>query len=322
MSGQHTLQAKFTTKKGFNALSPLTTVTVLSPVPSASIVSPALSSTVHRTATITIKGAVDPSQTDAPASVHLTLDGAPLGAALACTPATAGARTCVTSYTWNTLGLVGRHTLVATLTTARGRLGTSTAFPVYVYGGTKTALTAVKTQHYGKAVKVTGRVTALINRAAVGGVKVKVLLVPAAGHAKTLYVRTNAKGYFTVSFKPSLNTTVEATVVPPAYYGVSHTFSKVKVLPRAVCKVGATVRHSRLDSGSCTIPNLVKGTRLTLQYSFKGHWYTIGSGLAHGTTVPFSFRLSAPGKYLIRVVLGASKAFVASATPSLKVTVT
>jgi hypothetical protein len=301
----------------------VTTVTVVSPVPSAAIVSPALNATLHRTATITVTGAVDPSQSDTPASVQLAVDGAPLGTPLPCTPATAGARTCATTYTWNTLGLVGRHVLTATVTTARGRQGASSAFPVYIYGGTKTVLTAVKTQHYGKTVKVSGRVTALINRSAVGGVKVKVLLVPVAGHAKALYVKTNALGVFSVSFKPTLNTTVTATLVPPAYWGVSHTFTKVKVAPRAVCSVvGKTVRHGRLDSGTCAIPNLPKGTRLTLQYSFKGHWYTIGSGLSHSTTVPFSFRLAAPGKYLIRVVLGASKRFVASATPSLKVTVT
>ena len=322
LTGQHTLQAKLLTSKGFTGLSPLTTVTVVSPVPSAAIVSPALNATLHRTATITVTGAVDPSQSDTPSSVQLAVDGTPLGSALPCTPATAGARTCSTTYTWNTIGLVGRHVLTATVTTARGRQGASTAFPVYVYGGTKMVLTAVKTQHYGKTAKVTGRVTALINRSAVGGVKVKVLLVPAAGHAKALYVRTNAQGYFSVSFKPTLNTTVTATLVPPAYWGTSHTFSKVKVAPRAVCTVGKTVQRNGLDSGTCVIPHLAIGTKLTLQYSFKGHWYTIGSGLSHSTTVPFSFRLAAPGNYLIRVVLGASKRFVASATPSLKVTVT
>jgi len=171
-------------------------------------------------------------------------------------------------------------------------------------------------------VRVTGRVTALVNRSAVAGVKVKVVLVPASGHAKTLYVRTNARGFFSVAFKPRLNTTVKATLVPPSYYGASHTFTKVKVRPRATCTVGPTVRHNRLDTGSCTIPNLAKGTKLTLQYALRGHWYTIGVGVSHGTTVPFSFRLAARGDYLIRVVLGASKAFVASSTPSLKVTVT
>jgi hypothetical protein len=322
LTGVHTLQARFVTHTGVTALSPLTSVTVLSPAPKAVISSPGAGTTVHRTTTVTVTGAVDPSQTDTPASMTLTVDGALFGPPRACTPAPAGSRTCVTSFSWNTLGLTGRHTLVATLTTAKGVVAASAPSSVFVYGGTKTALTEVKTQHAGHSVTVTGRITALVNRSAVTGAKVKIAIIPIVGHAKTLYVLTDSRGYYKATFKVAVNTTVEATLVALPYFGSSHTFIKVKVLPTVSCAVGSTLQRNALGHGTCKLANLLKGTKATLQYGFQGHWYTIGSGRAPGSVIPFSFKFAHRGTYYIRLVLAATSAFLGIMTPSLKVVVT
>ena len=321
LTGPHTLQARFVTRRGAVVLSPVSTVTVVSPAPTVRITAPGPGAVVHRTASITVAGAVDPTQTDTPSSVTVTVDGAALGAPTACSPDAANPRACNVAVLWTTLGLTGKHTIVATLTTARGAVATSTPTAVYVYGGTKVAFVAQKTRHAGP-VKVTGRVTAIINKSAVGGVKVKILIRPARGRSRTLSVLTNAKGYFVVPYKLAMNTTLEATVIPPAYYGTSHTFTKLTVVPTLSCKVGPRAKVNRLDSGSCRLATLPKGTKVSLQYGFHGHWYTIGSGRTPAKVVPFSFRFAKPGTYSVRLVLSATSVFVKTTGPSLKVVVT
>jgi Bacterial Ig domain len=322
LSGPHTLQAKFSTKKGFTALSPITTITVVSPPPTVVITSPAARSTLHRTATVTVTGTVDPSQTDSPSSIRLTLDGAALGGVIPCAPTAAAPRVCNAAYSWSTVGLTGRHTLVATVVSAKGVIGTSSGTSVFVYGGTKTVLVPAKSARAGRPVTYTGRVTTLINRLGAPGVKVKVVMSPARGKPKTVYVRTDVHGYFKVAFKPAVNTTVAATLVTPPYYGSSHTSTKLHVLPSFKCTAGRSVARNRLDQGSCRVTNLPKNTKVTLQYQFLGHWYTLGVGRAPGSVIPFSFRFARSGTYHIRVVLSATSVFAAATGPALKVAVT
>ncbi|MDX6213976.1 MAG: hypothetical protein QOF82_3063 [Frankiales bacterium] len=322
MSGAHTLQAKFLTHRGSSALSPLTTITVVSPLPKVVITSPSARSTVHRTATIKVSGAVDPSQTDTPSSLRLTLDGAALGGVIPCSRTAAAPRACHASYTWSTLGLTGRHTLVASLVSGKGAVGTSSATPVYVYGGTKTMLAKTKAHVAGRSVTYIGRVITLINKRGVPGVKVKVVIRPAVGKAKTVYVRTDARGYFKVPFRPAVNSSLTATLVSLPYYGSSHSSTKLRVVPRAACTVGSTIRRNSLDHGSCTFRGLPRSTKVTLQYQFRGHWYTLGAGRAPGATIPFSFRFAVRGSYLVRLALSGTSLFAATTGPALKVRVT
>jgi hypothetical protein len=322
LSGAHSLQAKFLTQKGFGALSPVNTINVRSPAPTAVILAPATRATVHRTAVITVSGAIDPSQTDSPASMRLTLDGAALGGVIPCAPTATAPRVCSAAYTWNTVGLTGRHTLVATVVSAKGAVGSSAATSVFVYGGTRTVLTPAKATRAGRSVTYTGRVTTLINKLGVPGVKVKVLITPAKGKAKTLFVRTNVHGFFKVAFKPAVNTTVVATLVTLPYYGVSHTSTKLHVVPSIKCSVGSSVARNRLDRGSCRVTNLPKNTKVTLQYEFLGRWYTLGAGKAPGAVIPFSFRFTQRGTYHVRVVLSATSVFAGATGPALKVAVT
>ncbi len=321
LSGAHTLQASFRTQKGFSALSAKSTVTIVSPLPVATILTPASNATVHRTATITASGVINATQTDSPASMQLTLDGVALGTAIPCAPAPTSPRACTVSYPWSTTGLTGRHTLAATVVSAKGVVGASTATSVYVYGGTKTVITPAKAQRAGRSVTYTGRVTTLINRLGTPGVKVKIVIKPAVGKSRTLYVLTNAKGYFKVAFKPAVNTTVIATMVGLPYYGTSHTFSKLHVVPTFKCTVGSSVRRNSLDRGSCRVTNLPKTTKVSLQYEFAGHWFTLGTGRAPGPVIPFSFRFAHSGSYHVRVVLSGTSVFAAATGPSLKVAV-
>ena len=322
LNGSHTLQAKFVTRKGFSALSPVTTINIVSPLPTAVILSPTTSSTVHRTAVITVSGAVDATQTDSPSSIRLTLDGSALGGVLPCAPAATTPRVCDASYSWNTFGLTGRHTLVATVVSAKGVVGTSSATSVYVYAGTATVIAPLKATRAGRSVTYTGRVTTLVNKLGVPGVKVLILLRPSVGKSRKLYVLTNVHGFFKVAFKPSVNTTIEATVVTLPFYGTSHTFSKLHVVPTFKCSVGTSVRRNALDSGSCTVANLPKTTKVSLQYEFNGHWYTLGSGRAKGSRLSFSFRFANRGTYRVRVVLSTTSVFAGATGPSLKVAVT
>jgi hypothetical protein len=322
MSGAHTLQAKFLTRKGASALSPTVTVTVVSPPPKVVITSPSARSTVHRTATIKVRGAVDPTQTDTPSSIRLTLDGAALGGVIPCSRTAAAPRACSAAYTWSTAGLTGRHTLVASLVSGKGAVGTSSATPVYVYGGTKTMLAAAKAHVAGRRVTYIGRVITLINKRGVPGVKVKVVIRPAVGKAKTLYVRTDVRGYFKVPFRPAVNSSLAATLVSLPYYGSSHSSTRLRVVPRASCTVGPTIRRNSPDHGSCTFRGLPRSTKVTLQYRFRGHWYTLGAGRAPGATIPFGFRFAVPGSYLVRLVLSGTNVFAATTGPALKVQVT
>ncbi|MDX6230422.1 MAG: hypothetical protein QOI76_3812, partial [Frankiales bacterium] len=298
------------------------TITVVSPLPKVVITSPTARSTLHRTATVTVSGAIDPTQTDTPSSVRLSLDGAALGGVIQCAPTAAAPRVCAASYTWSTVGLTGRHTLVASVVSAKGAVGTSTATSVYVYGGTKLVIAPAKARVAGRSVTYTGRVTTPVNKLGVSGVKVKVVIRPAIGKAKTLYVLTNARGFFKVGFRPAMNSSVAATLVPLPYYGSSHSSTKLHVFPRVSCTVGSTIRRSRLDHGTCTFSRLPKSTKVTLQYRFGNHWYTLGSGRAPGAKIPFSFRFAVRGSYLVRLVLSATSVFAATTGPALRVQVT
>jgi hypothetical protein len=174
----------------------------------------------------------------------------------------------------------------------------------------------------GRSVTYTGRVTALINKLGVPGVKVKVVITPAKGKAKTLYVRTNVHGFFKVGFKPAVNTTVVATMLTLPYYGTSHSSTKLHVVPSFRCSVGGSVARNRLDQGSCRVGNLPKNTKVTLQYEFLGHWYTLGKGNAPGSVIPFSFRFAKRGTYHVRIVLSSTSVFTGATGPALKVAVT
>ncbi|BEP13042.1 hypothetical protein acdb102_13530 [Acidothermaceae bacterium B102] len=322
LTGAHTVQSKLVTVKGVTALSAVTTVAVVSPAPTAVITSPAAGSTVARGVTVTVSGTVDATQTDAPASMTLTVDGKPLGAAQACTPVPSAPRSCQVGFAWNTVGLTDKHILVATVTTLHGAVGTSVTTTVYVYGGTAVVLPKVHTLRAGRSVTITGRATYLINKAAVPSVPVKILLVFSNGKTRAFTVSTDANGFYKVTFVPTMNTVVEATVVPLAYNGTSHTFTRLSVIPQPTCKAVSKLARNKLGKGVCSLPGMPKGTKLKLQYELKGKWYTLGTGKAPGTKVPFSYRFALPATYHVRLVFAASHSFVATTGPSLKVVVT
>ena len=321
MSGAHTLQTRFVTRLGTVVLSAVTTVTVVSPAPTAVITSPLAGSTVARAVTITVTGAVDPSQTDAPSSMAVTVDGKALGTAQPCTSVPTAPRTCQVSFSWNTVGITDKHVLVATLTTSNGAVGSSAASTVYVYGGTVVALPKVSTLRAGRTVTITGRANYIANKAGVPAVPVKILLVFANGKTRAFTVTTNVNGFYKVTFVPTMNTVVEATVVPLAYNGTSHTFTRLAVIPQPSCTLQGKLHLNAVGKGVCKLAGMPKGTKLKLQYEVKGKWYTLGNGKAPGTVVPFAYGFKVAGTYHVRLVFAASHVFVATIGPSLKVVV-
>ena len=54
------------------------------------------------------------------------------------------------------------------------------------------------------------------------------------------------------------------------------------------------IARNAVGKGVCTLPGMPKGTKLKLQYELKGKWYTLGTGRAPGTMVPFVYGFEVP----------------------------
>jgi hypothetical protein len=68
----------------------------------------------------------------------------------------------------------------------------------------------------------------------------------------------------------------------------------------------------------CKVPNLLKGTKVSLQYKVGSHWVTIGTAKAGKATVSWSARFAKTGTYAVRVVVAASRIFAGSTSASAK----
>jgi hypothetical protein len=119
-----------------------------------------------------------------------------------------------------------------------------------------------------------------------------------------------------------VNTGVTVTVLASPGYGSSHGTVKAGVLAPIVCKADRTIRHGRIDAGTCTVAHLPDRTPLTLQYRAGTKWLKLGAGKNVGTTIPITFQFGKPGHYPVRLVLAANKAYVLTYGTPFVVTVT
>jgi hypothetical protein len=316
LSGAHVVQVRVGTARGVSALSGGVSLTVSSPSPSVTITSPSVNSTVSGAVTVTASGHVDASQNDTAGALQLLVDGVPQSLPQQC-PAGADAKACSGSFTWATSGLFGAHTVGVSFTTAGGRV-VATSEKVYVFSGTVTKLSPIATLPYGHVATVKGTLTATANGKGVSGALVVVTFTPAVGAKHSLSVRTDGRGRFTASFKVASNTTVSARPTSISYVGPSSASAKIHVTAGISCAVKVTVARGELAKGVCKVPNLLKGTKVTLQYKVGSRWVNVGSAKAGKATVSWTARFDKTGTFLVRIVVASSRVFTGSTSVSAK----
>ncbi len=321
-NGPHTIEAVLYTDTYPVGTKASVAVNAVSPAPTATIVDPKPNAAVHGTLTVNAAASVDLSQSDPSASFQLWVDGLKYGLPATCTLVATTAKTCAVSFTVHQPTWSGQHTVQVAMTTASASV-TSATVPYFAYSAAKLFLSRVTTVHSGKLAVIRGRAIAVNSGAPLVGAKVTVLLAPATGKKHTLVVHTGATGRFSLATKLGVNTKVTVTVVTSPGYGSSHGSVSAGVLAPILCKADLTVRHGRFDSGTCTVAHLPNGTKVALQYqSTDKKWHVLGAGTTSGTTIPISFQFGKAGRYPVRLVLGANKAYLATYGTPFVVTVT
>ena len=319
-NGVHTLEAIFV-NAGTTHSAPVT-VTTVNPAPTVTVSAPT-SGQVVKGASLTVNavGSVDLSQNDAPATLQLLVDGANYGLPAACTVQIGTAKTCAGSFTVPTAGLSGVHTVQVTMATTVS----SAASPVVTYDvftAIKASLTRLLPIRGGRSVLISGHVRAAAGGAGVSGVKVTITLSPAVGKRRSLTVHTGSTGGFSIATKIAVSTAISASVARTSDRGTAYALIKVAAYAPITCKVGKTLVHDRYDDGTCTVPLLPGGTKVSLQYLQGKHWKVLGAGVTSGTAIPVSFTFPTRGRYSVRLVLGASKPYLATSGVPLTITVT
>lgn len=287
------------------------TVVATNPAPVVAITAPTAGGVIHNPLLVVVQGSVDLSQTDTPQTLQLWVDGVKYGLPTPCTVVITTSKACSGSFTVNEPAWSGDHSLQVTMATTLTS-ATSATVPYTIFTATRTQLDRVATLHSGRSTGIGGSVTSVSSGAGVAGALVKLTLTPAVGKAHSIMVHTGASGHYSTAVRVGVDTTVVASVAGNASTGGSHASTKISVLAPIVCKVTPRVRHGVYDDGVCTIANLPRGTRITLQYLSHKQWKTLGAGTNSGAAVPIHFTFGARGTYSMRLVVGASKAYLST----------
>ncbi|MDX6202962.1 MAG: hypothetical protein QOJ83_2462 [Frankiales bacterium] len=118
--GVHALELRFRTGDGVVVMSPAADVQVGDP-PAAQLSSPATGSTVTGVVSVVGVGSVDALQPDTVKTLQLLVDGSAAGSA-----ACSGGSACRATFSWDSTGLSGQHSLQLKLTSTKGQTGLST----------------------------------------------------------------------------------------------------------------------------------------------------------------------------------------------------
>ncbi|BEP13395.1 Ig-like domain-containing protein [Acidothermaceae bacterium B102] len=318
LSGTHVLQAVFASAKVAATTSAGVTVTVSNPAPSATIVTPTAGATVSGVVTVTFSGAVNAALTDTAKSAFVALDGVVRGTQVAC-PASSDLRACATSFSVNTVGLAGPHTLTVTFLTTLGQQVVASE-KIFVFSSTKTTLGAIAPVTAGHTASVKGTVEDIGTGFGLAGQPVQVTFTPAAGKKHTVVVHTDGRGHFATAYKLTVNTVVRAVLAGPAYYGVSSASRKIAVTAAVSC-AKASAKHGAALVGTCKAVGLAKGVKLALQVKVGSHWVALGKATAGAGTVSYAARFATAGTYAVRVVVVAGKIFAAGSGAAFSVAV-
>ena len=228
---------------------------------------------------------------------------------------------CSATLRWDARRAAGPYDVAARLTTTRSIQSTSRTIPLFARSGSRTAFYRTSTSAYLGVVTVRGRVVATTTNAGMPGVWVKITRVPAIGKAVALYVRSGFGGAFTYRFRVSTNTTVIAAV-GNTWLTRSKGLTIQRVLAPLVCSTAVTtVRAGAVGTGRCVVRYEPSRTVVVLRYYFAGRWATLAIGRTKAWTIPFSFTFPRRGTYLLRVSVGSSRVYVATAGRLMKVVV-
>lgn len=311
LNGPHTLQVVLTTPTDPAGATASVTVTAVNPAPTVTITSPKPNAVAKGTLTVEATGSVDLSQSDSTASFQLWVDDAKYGLPVSCTLVAATSKTCPVSFTVTQPTWSGAHTVKVTMVTPTSS-AVSAVVPYFAYSASKVGLSRIPWTHAGKPAVIRGTVTAVTDGSPIVGAKVRLTLTPASGRAHVVTVGTGLTGHFSLATKIGLNTTVTASVVPMPAFGASRATTKIGVYAPISCKADKTVRHGRFGAGTCNVAHLPNGTKVSLQYESGKKWHVLGAGTTSGTSIPVSFQFGKAGKYPVRLVLGANKAYLAT----------
>jgi hypothetical protein len=231
--------------------------------------------------------------------------------------------TCTKTFQWNAAHSAGSHVIAVTTQTDKSFTGTSGARTVLAASASKVVLTAPAVVRAGAKVTVRGKVLATTTGAGISGVVVSITRRPILGSASTVRVTTGAGGAFAATYTARSNATVTVVVIRTSWLSSSTGSTRISASAPMTCSLSTrTLRVGAVGKGSCSVPGLRVGTRLSLRYVHNGVTSTLASGTSKSTTIPFSFGFPARGTYSLRVDLVASTVYVATRSALMPVSVT
>jgi hypothetical protein len=321
VGGTLALQATVTTTLGVEAVSPPVPVTLLVAPPAVAIATPVSKAVVSGTAVaIRASATTVATRSDFPTRLSLVVDGV-TRATLLCT--VAAQHVCTKTFTWNASHSVGPHVVAVTTRTDQSFVGRSSDRTVYAASSSRVVLSTPAVVRAGATVAVRGRVLATTTGAGVAGIVVSVTRRPAFGSATTVRVRTGPGGTFAVAYSVRSNATVTAVVNRAIWLGASTGSTRITSSAPMTCSLSTrSLRAGAVGKGSCSVPGLRVGTRLSLRYVHNGVTTTLASGTSRSTTIPFTFGFPSRGSYSLRVDLVASTVYVATRSALMPVSVT
>jgi hypothetical protein len=319
LTGSRTLVATVATDRDRSVASAPVVVTAATPAPSAAITAPAAGTVVSGTsAPVTASLATDPRRTDVPRTVVLRIDGVTRASATC----TGSAHSCVRTLRWNPSAYAGAHVLTLALTTSAGVTVVSAGRTVYAASAARIGISRPRVVSHRAATVVQGRVLAVTTGEPVAGVRVRVVLDPARGDTRVVTVRTDARGRYSVSLRPTSRTSVAARALATRWLSTARTATSLDVRAPLRCSVDTRLlAPGESGTGRCVVAGLPVGTPLALTYVTGGRTVTFARGLSRATTIPFSFLFPAPGTYSLRIVVARNSRYARTASPLIPVTV-
>lgn len=311
VNGAHTLEAIFV-NAGTTTSAPIT-VTAVNPAPTVTLSAPTAGQVVKGASlTVNALGSVDLGENDAPSTLQLLVDGVKYGLPSSCTVVNGSAKTCAATFAVPTAGLTGVHTVQVTMATTI-TTAVSPIVPYDVFTALKATLSKLAPVRGGRSVVISGHVRAATGGAGISGVTVKITLSPTVGKRRSLTVHTGGTGGFSVATKLAVGTAISASVAKTSDRGTAYALIKVAAYAPITCTIAKALVHDRYDDGTCTVPLLPSGTKVSLQYLKGKHWKVLAAGVTSGPSIPISFTFPLRGNYPVRLVLGASKPYLATA---------
>jgi len=225
---------------------------------------------------------------------------------------------CTLGFTWDTTGLSGTHTLRARFYYSGGSVESGDV-TVHIWSGSRVDFEPVATSRRGVYTTVWGQVKGTADGQPIANAKVVLTDRPAIGSTRTLTVRTDSSGWFSIRMLMNSNHRVTASVRAGSWFGSSRASYVAGVAAPITCRLNSSsLRAGRTMYGSCRIPGLPHWTQITMQYQLYSTWYTFSSWSAYGPSIPFSVRTTNVGRYTIRMVVSGNAVFARTSGPRMR----